>query len=143
MRNLLIVLLVDAEKLPLAPEHHGQCPGVVLDLRQGLHLLLLLGSSLSEELLLQRREARYFFGVLLQILRQQIGGNNQLGGGGGGGLGLAVHELLDHGGEGGVHLGGVRGFGLDDGSGGSGFGSGVVEFMGGRRVGEMRGGGRA
>jgi len=116
MGNLLIVLLVDTEKLPLAPEHHGQCPGVVFDLRQGLHLLLLLGTALSEELLLQSREAHHSLGVLLQILHQQIGGNNQPGGGGGGGLGLAVHELLDHGGEGGVHLGGVRGFGLDEGA---------------------------
>lgn len=140
---MFLVLLVDAEKLPLAPEHHGQCPGVVLDLRQGLHLLLLLGSALSEELLLQRREARHSLGVLFQILRYQIGGNNQPGGGGGGGLGLTVHELLDHGGEGGVHLGGVRGFGLDEGARGNWFGSGVVEFMGGRRVGEMRGGGGA
>ena len=105
LRNLLLLLFVDAEKLPLAPEHHGQCPGVVLHLGQGLHLLLLLGSALSEELLLQGREPCHFLSVLLQILRERIGGNNQPGGGGG--LGFSVHELLDHGGEGGVHLGGV------------------------------------
>ena len=102
LRNIHLLLLIHTQKLSLTPQHHSQCPHVLLHLSQSLHLILFLTIKhcrfipSPKQLLMQAFEARSFPRCFLLVLCNHIQQNHHLHRLRRRRQWLLLHELLHH-----------------------------------------------